>query len=61
VKKVFVITLNYKGDKNTKELLESFLKVDKSSFLLTFLIVDNYPKKPIEIDTNKYKGLDLRK
>ena len=60
MKKVFVITLNYKGDKNTKELLESFLKVDKSSFLLTFLIVDNYPKKPIEIDTDKYKGLNLK-
>lgn len=59
MKRIFVISLSYKGDRNTKELLDSFLNVDQEGYSLNFVIVDNYPKKPLKVDIKKYKRLNL--
>lgn len=60
MKQVFVILINYKGDKDTIDCLESLRKTKKADFLLHVLLVDNFPPQPIEIDENKYKDIDLR-
>ena len=60
MKKVFAVTINYKSDKETKELLESLLLIDQKSFDLNVVVIDNYPKKPIRLHAKKYKKLRLK-
>lgn len=59
MKKVFIVILNYKGHKDTIELLESLLKVKRDNFLLNTIVVDNFPDDPISVDVNKYSNLNL--
>lgn len=60
MKKVFVVIINYKGDKDTLELLQSFGKVERKDIDLNVVVVDNYPQKPIEIEEAKYRDLNLK-
>jgi GT2 family glycosyltransferase len=59
MKKVFIVTINYKGHKNTLELLESLRKI-KKDFELSVIIVDNFPADQIKIDQGKYNDLNLK-
>lgn len=60
MKKVFLVILSYKTHKDTFDLLESLKKVKKESFELSVVIVDNYPKDSIELNTQDFKELNLR-
>lgn len=58
--KVFVVILNYKGHKDTEDLLESLKMINKKSFYLNVVLVDNFPQDPIKLDEKKYKELNLK-
>ena len=60
MKKVFALTINYKSDKETKELLESLLSVTSKDLELNVIVIDNYPRKPIKLESKKYEKLGLR-
>ncbi len=60
MKKVFIVILNYKGHKDTIELLESISKIKRDSFSLNTIVVDNFPEDPIEVDVEKYSSLNLK-
>jgi len=59
MKKIFIVILNYKGHKDTIELLESLSKVKRDSYFLNVIVVDNFPDDPIAVDINKYSNLNL--
>lgn len=58
--KVFVVILNYKGHKDTEDLLESIKMINRRSFYLNVVLVDNFPQDPIKLDEKKYKDLNLK-
>jgi len=60
MKKVFVVIINYKGEKDTIELLSSLKNVDKNSFDLNVLVIDNYPQDPINVKEEAYSDLKLK-
>lgn len=60
MKKIFVVIINYKGEKNTKELLESLKGVKRDGLDLNVLVIDNYPKDPIKISEKDYADLKLK-
>lgn len=59
MKKVFLVTLNYKNHKDTYELLKSLQKVKTDGFLINVVIVDNYPSDQIKVDLKEFKDLNL--
>ncbi len=60
MKKVFIVILNYKGHKDTIELLESLTKIKKDNFSLNTIVVDNFPEDPFEVNVEKYSSLSLK-
>lgn len=58
--KVYVILINYKGDVDTLECLESMKKLKMNNFELHTVVVDNFPAQPIKIDESKFKDLNLK-
>lgn len=57
--KVFIIIINYNGEKETKECLDSILKCNVANFTLHTVLVDNDPSHRIKLDTERYKKIDL--
>ena len=60
MKKVFVVILNYKGHKDTFELLQSLKKINRKSIDLNVVVVDNSPDDPIQLDETNYKDINLK-
>ena len=60
MKKVFIVTLTYKGDRETSDFLDSLLLVDTGGISLNVILVDNSPEKPFKKDVRKYKKLNLK-
>ncbi len=60
MKKVFIVTLNYKGHKDTIELLESLTKIKRDSFSLNTVVVDNFPEDSFEVNVEKYSSIKLK-
>ena len=60
MRKVFIVTINYKGEKNTIELLDSLRNVEKKNFDLSVLVIDNYPQDPINVKEEAYSDLKLK-
>ncbi len=56
MKKVFVVIVNFNGQKDTIECLESLMKVKD----LNTVIVDNDPQNPIKLEEDKYKDINLK-
>lgn len=59
MKKVFLVILNYNGESDTLELLNSLKKVNRSGFMLYTVLVDNLSKSKINIDPSDFKELNL--
>jgi GT2 family glycosyltransferase len=60
MKKVYIVIINYKGDKDTLELLDSLKKVHKGNLDVSVLVVDNYPQDPIKINEKEYEDIKLK-
>lgn len=60
MEKAYIVIINYNGEKDTVECLDSLMKTQKGNFVIKTIIVDNYPENPIDIDEGKYKGLGLK-
>lgn len=58
--KVFIVILNYKGHKDTIELLGSLQKIKKDHFNPNVVVVDNFPQDPIRIEVKDFKNLNLK-
>lgn len=59
MKKVFLVILNYKNEKDTIELLDSLKRVNRADFEFHTVIVDNFPEDPIKIKPLDFKELNL--
>ncbi len=59
MKKVFIVILNYKGHRDTLELLDLLKKITKDGIELRVVVVDNFPSDPIKLEDEKYKDLNL--
>lgn len=58
--KVAVVTVNYNGEKDTLELLESLQKLSPSSYQLKTIVVDNGSSDNfVEIASKKYPDIDI--
>ena len=60
MKNVFVIILNYNGKRDTVDCLDSLHKVKRDKFSLHTIVVDNYPKYPIDVDEKDYRQIVLK-
>lgn len=60
MKNVYLVTINYKGDKNTLELLESLKKINRTNFKLNVVVVDNFSQKPLVISEDKFSDINLK-
>jgi GT2 family glycosyltransferase len=60
MKKISIVIVNYKGQKDTVELLESLLKIEKSGHDLFTVVVDNFPGERISLNEDKYKHINLK-
>ena len=60
MKKIYIVLINYNGQKDTVECLESLLKIKHIDFEFSTIVVDNYPENRIEIDENKFKDINLK-
>lgn len=49
MKKVAAVTVNYNTEKDTKNLLKSLERIEKSNFQLQIIIVDNGSKTPFQL------------
>lgn len=58
--KIYVVILNYKGDEDTLELLNSLKKVNKEGINLHTLVIDNYPAKPIDVNESDFQDIGLK-
>jgi len=58
--KVFVATLNFNNSDITLKFLESLRKLEKESFQLYVVIVDNSTKEKIKIKETDFKDLNLK-
>ena len=61
MKKVFIVTLTYKGDKETSDFLDSLLLVDPGDISLNVILVDNSPEKPFKKDFSLFEKAELRR
>ena len=59
MKKIYIVILNYNGEKDTKECLDSLLTINKKGFSVNTLLVDNNSDKKISIEEKDYKDLNL--
>ncbi|HUD44319.1 MAG TPA: glycosyltransferase family 2 protein [Patescibacteria group bacterium] len=55
MKKVFVVTVNYNTEYDTKNLLKSFEKIHTSGFSVDIIIVDNNSTNPFSLSENEKK------
>lgn len=60
MKKIFIVIVNYNGEKDTVDCLESLEKINKKSFEIYTVIVDNNSKNPISISEKDFKNLNLK-
>jgi GT2 family glycosyltransferase len=60
MKKVYIVILNYKGHKDTIELLSSLQRIKKHHFNPSVVVVDNFPQDPIRIEGKDFKNLNLK-
>lgn len=59
MKKVSIVIINYNGEKETRECLDSLLEINQEDVDLSTIVVDNYPQNPISIDAKKYSKINL--
>lgn len=60
MKKVYIIIINYKGQKDTIDCLKSLEKVENKNLDLNVIIIDNYPENRIDIKEKDYSDLNLK-
>ncbi len=60
MKKIAIVIINYNGEKDTIECLDSLEKIKRNKFTLSTIVVDNYPKNPIKISEEKYSLINLK-
>lgn len=60
MKKVFAVTINYKGHKDTIDLLKSLQKIKKNNINLNVVVVDNFPADQIKLDPADYQDINLK-
>lgn len=56
---IYIIVLNFNGEKETKECLNSLSKVSFDGVGLNTIVVDNNSQPPLDIDLSKYENLNL--
>lgn len=57
--KVFIVILNYNGQEDTLECIDSIMRASTSNIRLHTIVVDNNPSHPIKIDEAKYGKINL--
>ena len=60
MKSVYIIIVNYNGEKDTLECLETLKKINHHGFLLHTIIVDNYPDNRIGIKEKDFSEINLK-
>lgn len=60
MEKVYIVIINFNGQKDTLECLNSLKKTDHGGFNINTLIVDNDPKNRISIREEDYSELNLK-
>jgi len=60
MKKISIILINYNGQKDTVDCLETLLRIRTSGFIIETIVVDNFPENRINIDEKKYKKINLK-
>ncbi len=60
MKKISIVIINYNGQNDTIECLESIMKIKSKGFEFETIIVDNFPENRIDIDESKYKKIKLK-
>ncbi|MEK9207335.1 MAG: glycosyltransferase family 2 protein [Patescibacteria group bacterium] len=60
MKKIYIVMINYNGQENTIECLDSLLRLKTDGFELQTIVVDNYPENKIKVDVSKYSKIKLR-
>ena len=57
MKKVFIVIINYNGEKDTKECLNSLKKINHSGFEMHTVVVDNDPKNRIKLNKKDFSEI----
>lgn len=60
MKKIYIVLINYNGQENTIDCLNSLMKINTNGFELHTIIVENNPENKIKVDENKYKEINLQ-
>ena len=60
MKKINIVIINYNGEKDTVDCLNSLKKVKHDGFELDAVVVDNYPENRIKLDEKNYKDVNLK-
>lgn len=60
MKKISIVMINYNGQENTIECLDSLMKLKTDGFNLQTTVVDNYPENKIKVDVSKYSKIKLK-
>lgn len=59
MKKIYIVTINYNGQENTIECLDSLEDIETDGFELHTVVVDNYPENRLKIDSQEYSKIGL--
>lgn len=60
MKKISIIIINFNGEKDTRECLESLMQIKHDSFILDTILVDNSTENKISISETEYKKINLK-
>ena len=60
MKKIYIVMINYNGQENTIECLDSLMNIEMKGFGASTIVVDNSPENRIKVDKEKYKKIDLK-
>jgi GT2 family glycosyltransferase len=60
MKKIYIVSINYKKHKNTINLLESLKKITKENYFLSTVVIDNFPEDQIKVKESEYKDINLK-
>jgi GT2 family glycosyltransferase len=60
MKSIFVSVVNFNGEKNTLECIESLKKIDISDFKLTILVIDNNSSEKFDMQEGTFGKIEVK-
>ena len=60
MKKISIVIINYNGEKDTLDCLDSLKKIKSEGFEFCTVVVDNYPENRIKAPEKDYKDINLK-